>query len=340
VNAQPSSATVWFLGVSTGQSAIHRLLPVWRDQLGVDATVVGRDLPLGPPAEAYLRFLDDLQNDDRAIGAIVTSHKVGLLEAAGTQFAAIEPVARLLGEANAIRRGPNGPEAFARDNRALRRTMDESIDPDQWDNGADLLCFGIGGSSRALLLASMTESGSGSPPFALRASRPRVFHAVGRNRRRLDEFAMIARAAGIPPESVELHTMTSEEANGKLLTSLPTGSLIVNATGLGKDAPGSPIPTSVDFPQGAVIWDFNYRGDLRFLDHAGSAVAARALDGWLYFLHGWTEALAPLLDRSLDDEAFARLAAVSEPFRPRGSRVRVAPGLSSPGAVAHRPEQG
>ena len=48
-------------------------------------------------------------------------------------------------------------------------------------------------------------------------------------------------------------------------------------------------------PEGAVAWDFNYRGDLIFLDQARAQSDVRAVtatDGWFYFLHGWTRVIA------------------------------------------------
>jgi shikimate 5-dehydrogenase len=44
-----------------------------------------------------------------------------------------------------------------------------------------------------------------------------------------------------------------------------------------------------------MAWDFNYRGDLVFLDQARNQQRARHLhieDGWTYFIHGWTRAIA------------------------------------------------
>ena len=325
---------VWFIGVSTGQSAIHRLLPAWSELLGVEASIVGRDLPRDSPPSAYREILDQLVVDDSAVGAVVTSHKVAMLAAARDRFSSIDPTAQLLGEVSSVRRAPAGLEGFARDATAIRRTLDESLDPGHWDGDAEVLCFGVGGSCRALLLALMTESEAPSP-LRLRASAPRVFHAVGRNAGRLVELRSISRAAGIPDERVRLHEAASVAENDDLVARLPAGSLIVNATGLGKDAPGSPLSAAARIPAGAIAWDFNYRGDLRFLDAAAATAAegVRILDGWLYFLHGWTEALAPLFGRTLDRGTFARLAEASEPFRPEASRARqhlVHPGPPDP----------
>jgi shikimate 5-dehydrogenase len=76
-----------------------------------------------------------------------------------------------------------------------------------------------------------------------------------------------------------------------VLAELPAGSLVVNATGLGKDAPGSPLTDTARWPADAIAWDLNYRGDLVFLDQARAA-GARHEDGWVYFLHGWTQVIA------------------------------------------------
>ncbi len=76
-------------------------------------------------------------------------------------------------------------------------------------------------------------------------------------------------------------------------------SLVINATGLGKDAPGSPaLPMHPPFPVRAVVWELNYRGDLVFLDQARRQQAAGKLqieDGWTHFIHGWTQVIAESL---------------------------------------------
>jgi len=84
-------------------------------------------------------------------------------------------------------------------------------------------------------------------------------------------------------------------ANDAVLARLKPGSLVVNATGLGKDAPGSPLTDAAQFPQQGIVWDLNYRGDLVFLDQARAQQQARELqieNGWTYFIHGWTQVIA------------------------------------------------
>jgi len=85
------------------------------------------------------------------------------------------------------------------------------------------------------------------------------------------------------------------DINDAVVAAASVGSVVVNATGLGKDRPGSPLTDEVRFPTGAVVWDFNYRGDLVFLDQARLQVDSAGLrieDGWVYFLHGWTRVIS------------------------------------------------
>ena len=46
------------------------------------------------------------------------------------------------------------------------------------------------------------------------------------------------------------------------MEALPAGSLVINATGLGKDRPGSPLTDHCKFPENGLVWELNYRGTL------------------------------------------------------------------------------
>ena len=97
-------------------------------------------------------------------------------------------------------------------------------------------------------------------------------------------------------------------------------SLVINATGLGKDAPGSPLSDAADWPQDGYAWDLNYRGDLRFLDQARAAAARRNLrieDGWVYFLHGWTQVIAEVFEITIPTSGpvFDRLSDIAASVR-------------------------
>lgn len=101
---------------------------------------------------------------------------------------------------------------------------------------------------------------------------------------------------GIP---IDYRLAAKPEDADVVVGTLPARFIVVNATGLGKDGTGAPLTHAVCFPDGGLIWEFNYRGDLVFLDQARVQVTTRNLtvhDGWVYFIHGWTRVIAEVFD--------------------------------------------
>jgi shikimate 5-dehydrogenase len=101
---------------------------------------------------------------------------------------------------------------------------------------------------------------------------------------------------------------------------LRPGSLVINATGLGKDAPGSPLTDAAVFPENGIAWDFNYRGDLVFLKQARAQQTQRNIrieDGWAYFIHGWTRVIAEVfhIDIPTASAAFDELSQIAARLR-------------------------
>lgn len=130
------------------------------------------------------------------------------------------------------------------------------------------------------------------------ADVPSRIIVTNRSQPRLDE---IRRVHGDMNARVAVDYILADrpEINDATMAGLKPGSLVINATGLGKDAPGSPITDAGIFPERAIAWDLNYRGDLVFLDQARRQQAARGLqveDGWTYFLHGWTQVIAEVFN--------------------------------------------
>ena len=126
------------------------------------------------------------------------------------------------------------------------------------------------------------------------ANRPSKIIVTNRSQPRLDEIREFHRAldSGVPTEYVLAPT---PDVNDAACARLKPGSLVVNATGLGKDAPGSPLTGAAVFPLDGFAWEFNYRGELVFLDQARAQAKTRRLtveDGWIYFIHGWTRVIA------------------------------------------------
>ncbi len=103
-----------------------------------------------------------------------------------------------------------------------------------------------------------------------------------------------------------------------IMATMPDYSIVINATGMGKDTPGSPLTDAGVFPMHGIAWEFNYRGELDFMHQALRQVDSRDLrveDGWVYFIHGWSQVIFEVLDIQLTPELFAKLDAAASTVR-------------------------
>jgi shikimate 5-dehydrogenase len=94
--------------------------------------------------------------------------------------------------------------------------------------------------------------------------------------------------------------------------------MVINATGMGKDRPGSPVTDEGLFPEGGLAWELNYRGRLDFLRQARGQAESRELtveDGWVYFLHGWSQVIAEVFHLDLTPELFVELDRAASALR-------------------------
>lgn len=291
---------MYFVGVSTAGSSIRRVFPRWSDRLGLGAELVGVDFPLGAPADDYRRFVSFLAEDPLSLGALVTTHKIDLLEACRDLFAGLDPYAESLGEASCLSKRDDGLWAHAKDpltgGLALRAFTPEG----HWQRtGAHALLLGAGGAASAIAAAL------GDAPSRVVIS--------DRDPERL------AKARRLHPRA-ETVAVRGAADNDAALARLPPGSLVVNATGMGKDLPGSPLSDAAVFPREGLVWELNYRGELLFLEQARAQAAERSLvceDGWTYFLHGWLQVIAEVFHLPIPTEgaAFAELARLAEEVR-------------------------
>jgi shikimate dehydrogenase len=304
-------ATFLFIGVTTAQSSSMRTFPRWMEILGhPQVEIEGVDLALGAPPEAYRQVVRRMKEDVEVVGALVTSHKIDLLEAAGDLFDELSPHAALCGEVSAISRRDERLLGHAVDPEAGWRTLHEMLGSGYFGRtGGHLLCLGAGGAGTALALAFSDR------PEA--ADRPDRFTAVDNNPARLER---LKRVLAQQESSIDFRFVHSESSqhNNVLVEDLPQRSLVINATGMGKDRPGSPLTDGVIFPEQAIAWELNYRGDLDFWRQARQQAGQRHLrveDGWRYFLHGWLGVIAYVLDITIDDEAFERCAAIAAEVR-------------------------
>jgi shikimate dehydrogenase len=298
---------MYFIGVTTAKSSIMRVFPLWMKELGrPDVVIEGVDLKLHDEPENYRRPVRRIKADPLSLGALVTTHKITLLNAARDLFDYLDPYARICSEVSSISKAEGRIEGHAKDPITSGLCLDALLGPAYFGRtGGDVLCFGAGGSATAILLHLARKS--------LPADRPRRFVVVNRSEPRLAALRSMAAEIGTGI-SIECHCHTDPGKNDALLATMPGGSLIINATGMGKDLPGSPISNAATFPQQAVAWELNYRGELDFLHQALAQKEGRDLtveDGWLYFLHGWTQVIAQVLRVDVGGAVFDRLSSIA-----------------------------
>ncbi len=286
--AAATRPTFYFIGVTTAQSSIMRVFPQWARHLGLgDVEMKGIDFPLHAPREAYREVVEFLRRDPLSAGALVTTHKIDLYAACSDLFDEIDDYARVMGETSCLSKQGDRFVCHAKDPITSGFAIDGFLPANHFaETGAQVFSIGAGGSTIALTSHLMQASRG--------ANRPSRVIVSDRSRERLEEIERIHRELdlGVPCDYV---LAERAEDNDAVLARLSPGAFVINATGLGKDAPGSPLSDAARFPERAIAWDLNYRGDLVFLAQARAQQQARQLqveDGWTYFIHGWTRVIA------------------------------------------------
>jgi shikimate 5-dehydrogenase len=306
--------TMYFIGVTTGQSSIMRLFPRWAEALGLTgAQLIGVDLPLHAAPERYRQAVAQVKYDPLSLGALVTTHKIDLLQATEDLFVSLDQHARLCREVSCIFRRDGALIGQARDPITSGLALEHILGPQYWGRSeGHVLCLGAGGSGTAITVNLLSQADA--------SNRPRRLMVTSRNQPALEKLRAIVRQ--LPP-TVDVNYVLNEDPrqNDQLLADLPPGSVVINATGMGKDRPGSPITDAGLFPLNGVAWDLNYRGALDFLRQARAQEQQRHLnvqDGWHYFLLSWADHITEVFDRSSTAPEFAQLARIAEAIRSPG----------------------
>lgn len=307
--------TMYFVGVTTGRSLAVRVFPRWAELLELgDCELVGVDLPVGAPADDYRRVVDFIARDELSLGALVTTHKLDLFAACFEQFDAIGDFAGLMRETSCIYKDGTRLACDAKDHITSALAIESFVPARHWQTtGAETFLAGAGGAATAISWYLRNRQPTGDRPArivvsdvdAARLDALRALHA------RLDS-----------PVVLECLLASGPGDNDRAAAALPAGSLVVNATGLGKDRPGSPLTDDAVLPEDGFVWELNYRGDLVFLDQARAQADARNLrveDGWTYFVHGWLQVIGEVFHREIPTSgpAFDALARAADPAAAR-----------------------
>lgn len=178
-----------------------------------------------------------------------------LFAAASDMFDEVDTFARLCGEVSSISKRDGRLVGHAKDPLTAGLSLEEFLDPDHFrTTGGHVVCLGAGGAGTAITWY-----------LARRADRPGRVVCADTDPERLDHLRQVHADGGLDPALFRYEQVTDASAGDGLVSTAPAGSLVVNATGLGKDRPGSPLTEAATFPERAVIWELNYRGSLKFL---------------------------------------------------------------------------
>lgn len=304
--------TMYFVGVTTTKSSIMRIFPLWIRELGfLDAQIKGIDLDLHADPHEYRGVVDFIKNDKLSLGALVTTHKIDLYKAASYYFEYLDPYAKAFGEISSISKKDGNLEGYAKDPISSGLAMNAFIPIDYWNkHGGEALILGAGGASLAIYAYLMRTEHKGNVPSKIIISN--------RSQGRLDEAKEKLKDI-CSKVKVEYFLCPDAKMQDELLKELKPNSLVVNGTGLGKDRPGSPFTDNCEYPNNTIVWELNYRGSLEFMHQAEKQKEIRNLyieDGWIYFIHGWTQVIAEVFHVEIKDKVLEELIKIAEPFRP------------------------
>jgi shikimate 5-dehydrogenase len=283
--------TIYFIGVTTSKSSIMKIFPRWAEYLGLsDTEIKGIDFPPHAEPGAYREVVEFIKKDPLSAGALVTTHKIDLFNSCRDIFDEIDPFAQLMSETSCLSKANGKLVCHAKDPISSGLALEGFLPPNHWGTtGAEVFIMGAGGSAIAMTwYLTLSDSVRETP------NRPSRIMVSNRSQARLSEIRRIHEKSGVDVP-VEYVLAPRQIENDAMLSHLKPCSLVVNATGLGKDAPGSPISHDGQFPEQGIVWELNYRGELVFLDQARDQQAKRRLqieDGWTYFIHGWTRVIA------------------------------------------------
>lgn len=303
--------TFYFIGVTTSKSSIIKLFPLWMNELKrPEISIAGINLKIHDNPENYRQAVAQIKYDTNSIGALVTTHKMDLYSAAEDMFDYFDDYALLLKEISSISKNGGKLEGHAKDPISSGLSFEHIVEKGYFiKTKAHLLIFGAGGSSIATILYILTKRNP--------SDKPKKIIIINRSQPRLNHLKKIIHKIKTNIK-IEYINNQNPNINDKIMNSLPPHSIVINATGMGKDTPGSPITDKGLFPENGIAWEFNYRGELDFMHQAKKQKNLRDLkveDGWIYFIHGWTQVIFQVLNMKMTEELFKRLISVANTLR-------------------------
>lgn len=300
------SPTMYFIGVTTGKSSIMKVFPEWAKALGIHAAIRGMDFTPHSEPDEYRKAVEFIKGDVYSLGALVTTHKIDLYNSCKDMFDYLDPYALKLGEISSISKMDGKLYGHAKDPISSGLALENFVPKGFWEEyHGDLLLLGAGGSSLAMSLYYTEKKGKDKPGRII---------ITNRSQKRLDSAKEIL---GRLDTDIKFEFVLNPEPKGNdnTMKYIRPYSLIVNATGLGKDGPGSPVTDKGIFPPNSLIWEINYRGDLLFKQQAQAQAKRQKLvveDGWTYFIHGWTQVISEVFHINIEGKQLTMLSEIAK----------------------------
>lgn len=291
--ASPGKPTVYLVGGQPLPDPLVEAYPKWARRFDQgSADIVPIAAPSAADSAAYRGLVEFLRDEYNVLGLVMLSHADTLFQHTHAMFDEIDSDAQLLGEIGVVRRAPGTLTALAPAKVAAERAYEQTFDAA--DPLPEALIIGGTGPARALALAL---SGTAD------AATPRRVSLTTLDGKSMTE--MRQRVAELPEDQRPiLRHIESQIEHDRLVTLLPPGSLVVNASGTAdKDAP-SPVGDAALFPENGLVWDLDAVGTSSpFLDKARKQRSARGLrlaDGPLFHRLQWVAAAAAVFGGDVD----------------------------------------
>jgi shikimate 5-dehydrogenase len=287
-----NSSELLFLGVSTAHSQINKLFDRWARCLGSQLRLELHDMKPGSDAIEYVDFVDNMRSrHPYVLGALITSHKAAVFDFAKHSFDQVTDLSLRLGEIGMVywRNGHmvgDANDALSTRQVALRILTNSH----SWECGSHrAVILGGGGAGVALANTLVSEARLQCNEIII----SEVNH---------DRVEAIRKLISRWESNIPITVCEVSDNSDDIVQRAGPGCLVANATGLGKDRPGSPITESVQLPTGCIVWEFNYRFIPQpmpnFLEIANRQAFPRDLvveDGTDYFIWGWLGVMANAL---------------------------------------------
>lgn len=220
-NSQKDPA-MCFVGVTTSKSFVNRVFSSWVEIIGVNANLIGLDLALDSSVDIYRSVVNSIKSNDMILGSLVTSHKTNIYQYCNGLFDIITPGSEYLKEIGVIYKDGKQLACDATDPDAQMQVLKRLIPYGHWGKSkAQALILGAGGAGLALAYSLLNSKEQPTKIIITEINSDRIYQTKQVLKRYIDDGLV---------EVVNVKEISADT----LLSRLPRGSLVANATGMGK----------------------------------------------------------------------------------------------------------